>query len=529
MAVLDVTDYGATGDGTTDAAAAIQAALDAATTGDVVFVPAGDYRIGAALVMGTDGVTLAGVGPSSILRLMDGVKKTAIALPWLGVGELDPALIVSDVTISDLTVDGNFNAGAEFGVEPDYYAIFIRQAEGVTLARLTVKRWASDGISIGNGNRPVLGLTVEDCLITGIHRNGIHVGFAAGAIIRRNFITDTPTQHYGPSAAHSIDVEVEGYDFYGGTPFYPYVRNLTIEDNILHREDAATASNGVALQPAYGPLSGVIVRRNLISGHQLAIETTGALGLYGEAAGAHDVTVEDNWMTAVAGHAVSGYPMAFSGASGVTVRRNVINVGSGGGNFSNGPAVAINGSEFVTFDGHTIRMDPAGPNKVAHLSNGAAHVAITDNDYQTNGATVVTDDGTATDVTITGNVDISGTAWDTTPPSIDGFSVSEGATISAPTDVTVTASDAGSAVARVYFFADGLPAGHSDAAPHAFAFDPGAHTVGAHTLSAMAVDSAANFGPGEAVGVTVAAGGPAPPILMLAVPGGLALYNLGAS
>ena len=48
----DVTDapYNATGDGSTDDASAIQAAIDASAAGDIVYLPAGTFRIASMLV-----------------------------------------------------------------------------------------------------------------------------------------------------------------------------------------------------------------------------------------------------------------------------------------------------------------------------------------------------------------------------------------------------------------------------------------------------------------------------------------------
>lgn len=85
--VLDVTSYGAVGDGVTDDRASIQAALDAALAagGGVVFLPPGTYLIKRPLVLGSD-VTLQGAGrgastitkPASIKSLLT-VNASALA------------------------------------------------------------------------------------------------------------------------------------------------------------------------------------------------------------------------------------------------------------------------------------------------------------------------------------------------------------------------------------------------------------------------------------------------------------------
>jgi len=69
--VLSVRDFGATGDGVTDDAAAIQLAIDAAETalGGEVFFPLGIYLVGSTLTVGASSVRLKGGGIGSIIRI----------------------------------------------------------------------------------------------------------------------------------------------------------------------------------------------------------------------------------------------------------------------------------------------------------------------------------------------------------------------------------------------------------------------------------------------------------------------------
>ena len=108
---------------------------------------------------------------------------------------------------------------------------------------------------------------------------------------------DTPSQWWGPSAASGIDIEVEGYDIFGPAPHQPFVRDVLIEDNYIVRTETRTAGTGDRLQPAYGPISDVVIRGNYISGHQSGVETTGALDIYGESAGVERLTIEGDWIT----------------------------------------------------------------------------------------------------------------------------------------------------------------------------------------------------------------------------------------
>lgn len=59
---LNVKDFGAKGDGTTDDAAAIQAAVNAITAGGTLFFPAGTYKISTSINVTSNGVRLLGAG-----------------------------------------------------------------------------------------------------------------------------------------------------------------------------------------------------------------------------------------------------------------------------------------------------------------------------------------------------------------------------------------------------------------------------------------------------------------------------------
>lgn len=61
-----VTGYGAKGDGVTDDTSAIQKAINACPAGQVVYVPAGTYRLNSQLTI-TKGIVLRGAGPSATL------------------------------------------------------------------------------------------------------------------------------------------------------------------------------------------------------------------------------------------------------------------------------------------------------------------------------------------------------------------------------------------------------------------------------------------------------------------------------
>lgn len=76
--IINVKDYGATGDGVTDDTAAVKSALADATTSNLVYFPAGSYII-------TNGITIQPGTRESLLLLLTHIPKTIsiFALPQL--------------------------------------------------------------------------------------------------------------------------------------------------------------------------------------------------------------------------------------------------------------------------------------------------------------------------------------------------------------------------------------------------------------------------------------------------------------
>jgi len=72
-ASVNVIDYGATGNGTTNDTAAIQAAIDSRTSGGTVYFPCGTYSVTGIRIDGTGAnltnITLQGEGVASLLQI----------------------------------------------------------------------------------------------------------------------------------------------------------------------------------------------------------------------------------------------------------------------------------------------------------------------------------------------------------------------------------------------------------------------------------------------------------------------------
>lgn len=493
--VISVLDYGATGDGATDDTAAIQAALDAVPeAGAVVYVPAGVYRLSASLVIGRDGTILVGDGPTSILRLIDGVKKNGICMPVRYEDPIDSSMITNNSTISRLVVDGNLNP-IPTAEEPSYFGVWVRQAQNVVLSELIVRDWAGDGITISNGELANDSITVEKCLITGNGRNGLHVGFASNIVIRNNHFTNNPNQYWQSAAANAIDVEVEGHNQAQYNPYtgdtgtfeYPYIFNLMIYDNIFERDTTPTSGDAIALQPAYGPLAHVTIANNEIHMFQVGVETTGGPISYD--GGAHratwDITIIGNRFNTV-GQTTAGFCVLLNGTEDSQITDN----------FMYNVVADPSDIYLVNVQNSTIaRNTIISTSRSANWFSVCDMIALVDNRrlcpdiwwYQIR-------DEPVTNLTDTGTVVLTSGDDDSTSPSV-ALGITDGTVLSSSstTPITVTATDTGSGVARVYFFIDGVPQGFSDTAPYVFTFDPSQCSLGSHELEVLAVDRLGNL------------------------------------
>jgi parallel beta-helix repeat protein len=151
--MTNVKDHGATGNGTTDDTAAIQAAINATPALGVVYFPAGTYLVqsaGAAILAGRSGLTFAGAGATaSILKV--GASATA--------GGILDFRGKSDVEVRDL----GFDASAAPSVLSAVYAAspsgqrnlavrrckFVGLMTGMTTATFAaVYTWPSDGVRV---------------------------------------------------------------------------------------------------------------------------------------------------------------------------------------------------------------------------------------------------------------------------------------------------------------------------------------------------------------------------------------------
>lgn len=104
--VIDVSNYGAKGDGTTDDTAAIQSAIDAAVNGGTVFMPRGVYMV-TALTIRNKGTNILGDGrwATRLVRLSGNAPLITMSGSGTKIGHLRYA------SVNNIMISGNFMPG----------------------------------------------------------------------------------------------------------------------------------------------------------------------------------------------------------------------------------------------------------------------------------------------------------------------------------------------------------------------------------------------------------------------------------
>lgn len=190
--------YNATGDGTTDDAAAIQAAIDACPDGQAVYIPPGEYYLGTPLGIFQKSVVIRGAGPENT-RLTGVIE----IYSW---GASDTANILSgfeknsrDITIDDAT---NFNVGDYVIVDQENDSSFVTKTGYISSGC----SWCSRD----NGNR-AMGQIVE---ITGKTGNNLELGRPLYFTFHPDFSPQIKKVSYQPVVLAGIeDLYLDGSNY----------------------------------------------------------------------------------------------------------------------------------------------------------------------------------------------------------------------------------------------------------------------------------------------------------------------------
>ena len=232
--IVNVKDYGATGDGSTDDTTAIQTALAAIPSeGAGIYFPAGEYLVSDFLVVPSN-TKLFGDGPSSVI-VVDG------HLPSAQIGLLRMTA-VENVEICSLKLLGTgtwtatpfpnpYGAGNRVGFTTGDYGITVSNSGATPYQNISVHHCHISGFDVGIqfiGGDVSSGFIVSDCVIENVGRAGIYV-FNSD----RFLITNNRIQNIQGNITDAGDTDPNNSSFADGVQILSS-RDWVISNNIVY-------------------------------------------------------------------------------------------------------------------------------------------------------------------------------------------------------------------------------------------------------------------------------------------------------
>ncbi len=256
MATLNVQDYGAAGDGSTNDTGAIQSAIDDASAGDTVYFPEGTYGVeGAQTILNVDGsrhpdnLTLEGEGEDSVIRYNGGNGGSNFFILHLegGMSGFECRNLVLDGNSSAVSGDPNATlivrvqhdtAGQSYLFEDvlardSYGTAFSIRGRGVTLRHVTSEDHGKHGASYRTDQpTPDEELVVEHCHFRGnssIHPGHYGIDTATGSFI----VQDTVIEENDAGCKTSTGAPIDGT-----------YRRVRIQNNSGHSYQSTNGDSG---------------------------------------------------------------------------------------------------------------------------------------------------------------------------------------------------------------------------------------------------------------------------------------------
>lgn len=250
-APVNVQDFGAVGDGTTNDSAAIQAALNSGAS--VIVFPTGTYLINTTLTLSTNGQRLVGQGGSLVK----------------GTGAIEALYLMTSVDVLNLVFEDmqfSVKAGTTHTVQGGFVALtrcHYAQINGcvfnAAIPGTTVNRESIESC-LNTPSSNFLQITNNQFIYS--WGNGCGANDSVGDGVNGNNITITGNLFF-----NVLDT---------GVGVFTNAKNVTISNNVFFRNDYSTAGNGVHIDVAGG--QNVTIDGNVLTGNTLGCRIITNLG-----------------------------------------------------------------------------------------------------------------------------------------------------------------------------------------------------------------------------------------------------------
>jgi len=241
-AVINVLDFGAKGDGSTDDTNSIQAALNSISTTGTVFFPTGTYII----------TTLS--LPKSCSLMGAGYSTTTLKLKNSATANTDfiTTNYQNNVKISGIFFDGNA-ANQTYSSDNGQNAILVRNSNNVTISECRFLNWGKDGISLYSDNvasDPIENITITNNFFESSRRCGVTIISGAKITIANN--------HFSGLSSYTPVTN-------GGITYEPNANTDTLVDLVITGNTFSTMLAGCRITDALavGPsINNIVISNN---------------------------------------------------------------------------------------------------------------------------------------------------------------------------------------------------------------------------------------------------------------------------
>jgi hypothetical protein len=217
LVVENVKDFGAVGDGAVDDTNALQEAISKAGTigGGIVYIPAGTYKILAALSVEANGVTLVGDGANSVITASSPIQPEVA----ISIGGDSP---LQNVQVRELSIVGNYAKREQIGIQiigltngtfqdlnirdTGFCGIYGVPASNVLVDNVTIAHCGDFGIQFKDESQNV---TVSNSTLSQFQSrqypgHGIYFDGVENAVAYGNHITDLPAGTGDENLRHQV-------------------------------------------------------------------------------------------------------------------------------------------------------------------------------------------------------------------------------------------------------------------------------------------------------------------------------------